>query len=343
MLGRIVALQVRRLLFASSVPFSADTRVTHKAKLAKYNTYFEQVLPVIGNECGDIIRELGKERPNMMRVNTLLDDYLQFHQEGNFIPRTLEGVLNIIIAIDMGGFETLSKYKFMLLEQVNRVKLEDTLMAPVTINYFLATMIDYRKSAKEKMKSSRLLFNLMVVLDNNFAAVEPQRYYSILQILTSEINYQQYLVKIARLIQKHTTALLRKVEAKEPLPSGIEKIFSEQFLCLLSETYKTYGTDSAEDFQVFFKFIEKKFLNKYFTGLLESRYAYCNSLFRNFNYDLIDERGINYKQMLFERIVQTFLSTPKNITAFARSKHGYYFCSSVLTHQFYQHAQTLRF
>jgi hypothetical protein len=111
----------------------------------------------------------------------------------------------------------------------------------------------------------------------------------------------------------------------------------------LSETYKAYGAGSVEDFDVFFKFIEQKFLSKFFTGILESRYAYCNSLFRSFNYEVKNGEGVYYKQMLFDRMVQTFLNTPKNVTSFARSKHGYYLCSSILTHQFYQHSQTLRF
>lgn len=80
-----------------------------------------------------------------------------------------------------------------------------------------------------------MLFNLLVMLEQNFGAVRPQHYFSVLQTLTNA-QYPQYrMVRVARLLQKHAISLLRRVIEKDAtLPAETEKIFSEQFLCLLS-------------------------------------------------------------------------------------------------------------
>jgi hypothetical protein len=102
----------------------AAVRVNQRTSLEEYNSHFEQKMPVIDRECGEIIREMGKERPNIARLNSLFEDYLEFTKFGNFVPRTLKGLLSVMSAIGMSGCEPLARYRWQLLEQTNRVQLE---------------------------------------------------------------------------------------------------------------------------------------------------------------------------------------------------------------------------
>lgn len=100
---------------------------------------------------------------------------------------------------------------------------------------FINAEHDQRKIAKEKMKSTRMLFNLLVLLEHNFGAVRPQHYFTVLQTITDPQNQQNRMVRVARLLQKHAVSLLRRVIEKDTtLAAETDKIFSEKFLCLLS-------------------------------------------------------------------------------------------------------------
>lgn len=38
------------------------------------------------------------------------------------------------------------------------------------------------------------------------------------------------------------------------------------------------------DFELFFEYVQQRLFGKFFSGALESRFTYCNSLYRSFNY-----------------------------------------------------------
>lgn len=88
-----------------------------------------------------------------------------------------------------------------------------------------------------------------------------------MKTLTTEISHQPRMVKVARLVQRHCVAFIRRINNKDPtLPPKIENIFTKSFLCILSEIYKTFGADSAQDFKVFYDFVESKIIRKYISN-----------------------------------------------------------------------------
>jgi hypothetical protein len=59
---------------------------------------------------------LGNEKPNIIRLNSLLNEYLDTAVKFNeFSPRTLRGLMSILSAIIMTGCDALSRYKFPIL------------------------------------------------------------------------------------------------------------------------------------------------------------------------------------------------------------------------------------
>ena len=95
--------------------------------------------------------------------------------------RTLKGLLAILTAISISTKNTnttinspfFNRYSFLLLEQINRVPLEGVDIDEVAMSCFINAEYDQRKTAKEKVKSTRMLFNLLVVLEHNFSTVRP--------------------------------------------------------------------------------------------------------------------------------------------------------------------------
>jgi hypothetical protein len=77
------------------------------------------------------------------------------------------------------------------------------------------------------VKGTRLLFNLLAALEHNFDVVDPYYYLSIMQTLTSDLYSQHRMIKVARLLQTHAIALLRRVVAEDAeLPPKADKVFS---------------------------------------------------------------------------------------------------------------------
>lgn len=68
------------------------------------------------------------------------------------------------------------------------------------LNSFVLAEAANRKFAKEKTKNSRMLINLLVLLQQNISQLNPTLYFSVLETLNTDVVNEPRMVSVARLL-----------------------------------------------------------------------------------------------------------------------------------------------
>lgn len=106
-------------LYLYSQPAS-DIAIRNQQTIRKqFEQYFTALSPEVEKECGTIIRELGKERPDIPTISKLLDAYLSVTADPS--NRSVKGIFSLFCALNMVQIESLGRFKRGVTELTSRL------------------------------------------------------------------------------------------------------------------------------------------------------------------------------------------------------------------------------
>ena len=116
---------------------ASDGAVRNQQAISKqYSKYFARLSPEVEKECGQIIRELGKERPDIPSLTKLLEIYLSVTADPS--NRSVNGVFSLFCALNITQIAALDRFKRGVTELASRLNVEDVKLSPLEVNLYIS-------------------------------------------------------------------------------------------------------------------------------------------------------------------------------------------------------------